>query len=357
VMKIITIITTITGARELRLHNFSEPPGPPWPHLIPFPLSLPCWYWSAFGLALFYCSAALGGLRSAAAGAQLRVAHHQRGIGGTEGCVQNTEGAFRTATGCFTPRSLTALGWLQQHHGTSVPNLPGAIFLDQVHHLPAVSAMAWICTWRTASNWNTRSTCFRCHCSPNEAEQNWRAMNEASDQGSGKGCSAASSGAWRPGKGYSQIGSTRGFVRSGRAARPEVGVNVGQRPAQQDASLNSCGQEVRSGAAGGHGGRAAASFRPTGRNATGGYQPYTAGNRWASIARPCRAAWPHSFSPPPERFWVNAGGHPVQIMGPYDSNGAIPLHNREGGPPQAFQPRGSFPAGNHVATALDAEEE
>ncbi len=45
-------------------------------------------------------------------------------------------------------------------------------------------------------------------------------------------------------------------------------------------------------------------------------------------------------------------------LAPYDHNGTIPLPNAVyGGLQRIPEPRGSFPASNHVAAALDAEED
>ena len=74
----------------------------------------------------------------------------------------------------LTPRALQAIDRLQQHHGSSVPDLSRAIYLDQLSHLPVFAAVAWCCPVCNASNWNTRSNCYRCHCSVSEPHTEWQ---------------------------------------------------------------------------------------------------------------------------------------------------------------------------------------
>jgi hypothetical protein len=78
----------------------------------------------------------------------------------------------------------------------------------------------------------SRATCFRCHCSPQEAELNWRAMNEVGHQGSGKGQPVTLSVAWRPGKGYANAPVSSGYARAGLALRPRA-IDGCPRPSQQ----------------------------------------------------------------------------------------------------------------------------
>lgn len=76
---------------------------------------------------------------------------------------------------------------------------------------------------------------------------------------------------------------------------------------------------------------------------------------WSGPGRPCRLAWPHPFPPPPGRYCVDGAGRHVPRPGPYYRDGVIPLPDGALGPIRGPEPRGSFPASNHVAAALDAE--
>ena len=71
-------------------------------------------------------------------------------------------------------------------------------------------------------------------------------MNEANDQGNGKGRSAVVSGARGPGKGYLLTGPTRGSVRAGVTMHPHGNAGAVQRSVQHAVSQSGCGPDVRS---------------------------------------------------------------------------------------------------------------
>ena len=86
----------------------------------------------------------------------------------------------------LTPRALQSISRLQHHHGSTVPDLSRAIHLDQFFLLPGFVAMAWCCPTCNASNWKTRSSCYRCHSLPSELQADWQPQAQVQTTGSDK---------------------------------------------------------------------------------------------------------------------------------------------------------------------------